>query len=50
MLRAHQPDQAVFRSILPEDIDWNPFRPFRRQCVLPFPSVIHPSPALMSSG
>jgi hypothetical protein len=28
MLRAHQPDQAVFRSILPEDIDWKPFPAF----------------------
>ena len=25
MVRAHQPDEAVFRSILPEDIDWKPF-------------------------
>jgi hypothetical protein len=24
----HQPDQAVFRSILPEDIDWEPFAAF----------------------
>ena len=24
----HQPDQAVFRSILPEDIDWQPFPAF----------------------
>jgi len=22
--RIHQPDQSVFRSILPEDIDWKP--------------------------
>jgi quercetin dioxygenase-like cupin family protein len=25
---AHQPGQAVFRSVLPEDIDWKPFPPF----------------------
>jgi quercetin dioxygenase-like cupin family protein len=25
---AHQPDQAVFRSVLPEDIDWEPFPSF----------------------
>ena len=24
----HEPDQAVFRSILPEDIDWGPFAAF----------------------
>ena len=28
MVRTHQPDQAVFRSILPEDIDWKPFPAF----------------------
>jgi quercetin dioxygenase-like cupin family protein len=28
MTRAHQPDQAVFRSILPEDIHWQPFPAF----------------------
>jgi hypothetical protein len=25
---AHQPDQAVFRSVLPADIDWQPFAAF----------------------
>ncbi len=24
----HQPDQATFRSVLPEDIDWKPFPAF----------------------
>jgi quercetin dioxygenase-like cupin family protein len=24
----HQPDQDVFRSVLPEDVDWEPFAPF----------------------
>ena len=24
----HQPDQAVFRSVMPEDIDWKPFPAF----------------------
>jgi len=24
----HQPDQAIFRSVLPEDIDWRPFPAF----------------------
>ena len=28
MARAHQPGQATFRSILPEDIDWKPFPAF----------------------
>jgi quercetin dioxygenase-like cupin family protein len=26
--RAHQPDQAIFRSILPEAVDWKPFPAF----------------------
>jgi len=28
MVRPHQPGQAVFRSVLPEDIDWEPFAAF----------------------
>jgi quercetin dioxygenase-like cupin family protein len=28
MRTTHQPDQAVFRSVLPEDIDWEPFAAF----------------------
>jgi hypothetical protein len=28
MTRQHQPGQAVFRAILPEDIDWKPFPAF----------------------
>jgi quercetin dioxygenase-like cupin family protein len=28
MVRTHQPDEAAFRSILPEDIDWKPFAAF----------------------
>jgi quercetin dioxygenase-like cupin family protein len=28
MTRPHQPGQAAFRSILPEDIDWQPFPAF----------------------
>ena len=27
-MRTHQPDQAVFRSVLPEDIEWKPFPAF----------------------
>jgi quercetin dioxygenase-like cupin family protein len=28
MTRPHQPDQADFRSVLPEDTDWEPFPAF----------------------
>ncbi len=28
MTRQHQPDEATFKSILPEDIDWQPFPAF----------------------
>jgi len=28
MIRPRQPGQAVFRSVLPEDIDWEPFTAF----------------------
>jgi quercetin dioxygenase-like cupin family protein len=28
MPTTHQPDQAVFRSVLPEDVDWEPFAAF----------------------
>jgi mannose-6-phosphate isomerase-like protein (cupin superfamily) len=28
MVETHQPGQAVFRSVLPEDIDWKPFPAF----------------------
>ena len=28
MARTHQPDEAVFKSILSEDIDWKPFPAF----------------------
>jgi len=28
MVRTHQPGQAAFRSVLPEDIDWKPFAAF----------------------
>lgn len=28
MVRTHQPGQAVFRSVLPEEIDWKPFPAF----------------------
>jgi hypothetical protein len=28
MVRDHQPGEAIFRPILPEDIDWKPFPAF----------------------
>jgi hypothetical protein len=28
MAHTHQPGEAVFRSILPEEIDWKPFAAF----------------------
>ena len=28
MVRNHQPGEAVFKSILPEDVDWKPFPAF----------------------
>src|SRR2546427_8646821 len=28
MVRTHQPGQAVFRSVLPDDVDWRPFPAF----------------------
>ena len=28
MARPHQPDESVFKSILPEEIDWQPFPAF----------------------
>ena len=46
MVRSHQPGQAVFRSILPEDIDWKPFPAFppsvRLAVVVGEPSVPGP--------
>jgi hypothetical protein len=34
MVRDHQPGEAIFRPILPEDIDWKPFPPSARLAVL----------------
>ncbi len=42
MIRQHQPDQAVFKSILPEDIDWQPFPAFQPEVRLAV-IVGHPS-------
>jgi len=46
MVRSHQPGEAVFRSILPEDIDWKPFPAFpasvRLAIVVGHPSELGP--------
>ena len=28
MVTTHQPDQAAFKSVLPDDVDWEPFPAF----------------------
>ena len=54
MVEAHQPGEAVFRSILPEEIDWKPFPAFRaeainstsgRSTIPPLPGRTHPHAA-----
>ena len=34
MLRAHQPGEATFRAVLPEDIEWKPFPALPREARL----------------
>ena len=41
MARSHPQGEAAFKSILPEDIIWNPFPPSAR--LAGDPSVKHPS-------
>ena len=45
-MTTHQPDQAAFRSVLPEDVDWEPFPPFppsaRLAVVVGHPSELAP--------
>ena len=38
MVRTHQPGEAVFRSILPEDVDWKPFAAVRLAVLVGEPS------------
>jgi hypothetical protein len=45
MVRTHQPGQAVFRSVLPEEIDWQPFPAFRLRSASPSLSASPQSPA-----
>jgi hypothetical protein len=42
MARTHQPGESAFKSILPEDIEWTPFPPFRLRSVSPSSSVNPP--------
>lgn len=44
MLREHQPGEAVFRSVLPQDVDWQPFAAFPRGAQLAV-VVGHPTEA-----
>ena len=41
MARTHQPDEAVFRSVLPEEIDWRPFPAFPPEVVAVLPKPSH---------
>jgi hypothetical protein len=50
MLRTHQPGEATFRSILPEDIDWKPFPAFPPAVRLAVLVGAPRNPAPMSSG
>ena len=34
IIRPHQPGQDVFRSVLPEEIDWKPFAAFPASVLL----------------
>ncbi len=52
MIRDHQPDEAVFKSILPEDVVWEPFAafppPVRLGVVVGKPA--EPAPALFGGS
>ena len=48
----HQPDQAIFRSVLPEHIDWEPFPAFppsARLAIVVGRSPTEPGPYVMGS-
>jgi hypothetical protein len=45
MVRTHQPGQAIFRSVLPEDIEWKPFAAFPPSVRLAVLSVSPPRQA-----
>jgi hypothetical protein len=57
-MSTHQLDQAVFRPVLPEDIDWEPFPAFPPaarlavvvQAYPPVPSSSCPAARLISTG
>jgi hypothetical protein len=46
----HQPDQAIFKSLLPEDIDWKPFPASPRRHGWQSSSVSLPNSGRTSSG
>ena len=50
MILKHQPDQANFKAILPEDIDWKPFPAFPAGARLAVMVATPPKPVLMWSG
>ena len=50
MTRPHQPGQAAFRSVLPEDIDWEPFAAFPPSARLAVVVGQRPSPLRTWSG
>jgi hypothetical protein len=41
VVRAHQPGQAVFKSVLPENIDWKPFALSHLRCAWRWLSVTY---------
>jgi len=49
-MRTHQPDQGVFRSVLAENIDWEPFAAFPPLVAWPSSWVIRQSPIRTWSG
>ena len=49
MTLKHQPDQADFKAILPEDIDWKPFPAFPAGARLAIMVATRRNPVLMWS-
>ena len=50
MARPHQPGESVFKSILPEEIDWKPFPAFHLRCAWLLLSALLQSAARTRSG
>jgi hypothetical protein len=49
-MRTHQPDQGVFRSVLAENVDWEPFAAFPPSARLASWWVIRPAVRVTSTG